>query len=289
LYFSSKGHLGFGGSDIFISHRLDDTWQNWSEPENLGPIVNNEHDQIFFQIEYDSKYAYYVNGTGDEADIFRIELPVMHLPEPVITITGKVLDKNTLLPISNANVSLQNSSGNFIEAEQETSNDGFYRFTLPIGAVYELNAKKDGYLSVEHEPMDLKAVYESDSIYKDILMSPIEEGERISLDNTYFDFDKATLRPESVPQLNKVVNFLKDNKKVMIQLDGHTCSIGKDDYNQKLSENRAKAVLIYLQENGIKSKRLSSAGFGESKPKESNENEIGRERNRRVEFVIIDL
>ena len=137
--------------------------------------------------------------------------------------------------------------------------------------------------------MDLHSVYESDSVYKDILMSPIEVGERISLDNIYFDFDKATLRNESAPQLNKVVQFLKDNRKIRIQLDGHTCSIGQADYNQKLSEDRAKAVLAYLLKNGIKEKRLSSAGFGESKPRENNENEAGREKNRRVEFVILEL
>ncbi|WP_394369449.1 OmpA family protein [Fulvivirga lutea] len=119
-------------------------------------------------------------------------------------------------------------------------------------------------------------------------MSPIEVGERISLDNIYFDFDNATLRPESAPQLNKVIKFLEDNKKIKIQLDGHTCSIGKDDYNQKLSEDRARAVLEYLVDNGIKDKRLSSFGFGETKPRETNEDESGREKNRRVEFVILE-
>ncbi len=289
LYFSSKGHLGFGGSDVFVSHRLDDTWKNWSEPENLGPIINNENDQIFFQLEYDSKYAYYVNGTGDYADIYRIELPVMHLPEPIITVHGRVLDRKTLKPLDQAHISLLNNTNNYIEAEITTEQDGYYSFALPIGAVYELNASREDYVSVEHEPMDLHSVYESDSLHKDILMSPIEVGERISLDNIYFDFDKATLRPESSPQLNKVVTFLKDNKKIKIQLDGHTCSIGKDDYNQKLSEDRARAVLEYLTENGIKEKRLSSFGFGETKPRETNDLEAGREKNRRVEFVILEL
>ncbi len=289
LYFSSKGHLGFGGSDIFVSHRMDDTWKNWSDPENLGPIINNEDDQIFFQLEYDSKYAYYVNGTGNDADIFRIELPVMHLPEPIITVFGQVLDKNTQQPLENTYVSLRNNSANILESEVNTEKDGYYSFALPIGAIYELNATKEGYISLEHEPMDLHSVYESDSLMKNILMTPIEVGERVSLDNIYFDFDKATLRPESSPQLNKVVAFLKDNKKIKIQLDGHTCSIGKDDYNQKLSEDRARAVLEYLTENGIKEKRLSSFGFGETKPRETNEKESGREKNRRVEFVILDL
>ncbi|QSE97749.1 OmpA family protein [Fulvivirga lutea] len=288
LYFSSKGHLGFGGSDIFVSHRLDDSWTNWSEPENLGPLINNGDDQIFFQLEYDSKYAYYVNGTGDDADIYRIELPAMHLPEPIVTVYGKVLDKNTLVPLDKADITLSNTTNHFIEAEVYTSEDGFYSFAIPIGAVYEINAEREGYISVEHEPMDMHSIYESDSVNKDILMSPIEVGERISLDNIYFDFDNATLRPESAPQLNKVIKFLEDNKKIKIQLDGHTCSIGKDDYNQKLSEDRARAVLEYLVDNGIKDKRLSSFGFGETKPRETNEDESGREKNRRVEFVILE-
>ena len=289
LYFSSKGHLGFGGSDIFVSHRLDDTWKNWSEPENLGPTVNDDRDQIFFQLEYDTKYAYYVNGTGVDADIYRIELPAMHLPEPILTVYGKVLDKNTLMPLDKADVTLHNNTDNYIQAEILTEEDGFYSFAIPIGAVYEVNAEREGYISIEHEPMDLNSIYESDSVYKDILMSPIEVGERISLDNIYFDFDKAILRPESEPQLNKVVKFLNDNKKIKIEVDGHTCSMGQEDYNQKLSEERAKAVLDYLVNKGIKEKRITSFGFGETKPIETNEYEAGRIKNRRVEFVILEM
>ncbi len=288
LYFSSKGHLGFGGSDIFVSHRLDDTWTNWSKPENLGPTLNDANDQIFFHLAYDSKYAYYTTGTGTDADIYRIELPAMYLPEPVVTLYGHVLNSNTLEPISNAELTLYNTGGNYIISQQTTLVDGFYSFVLPIGIVYEIDAKKENFVTVEHEPVDLFAVYESDSIKRDILLSPIEVGQRVSLNNIYFDFDKATLRSESKPQLDNVVEFLKENKKVKIELDGHTCSIGKEDYNQKLSEDRARAVLLYLLENGIKEKRLSSFGFGETKPIESNIQESGREKNRRVEFVILE-
>ncbi len=287
LYFSSKGHLGFGGSDVFISHRLDDTWTNWSDPENLGPTINNEHDQMFFHLEYDSKYAYYTEGIGHDADIFRIELPAMHLPEPVITLFGKVLDANSLQPIAGAEISLINSTANFIVSEQTTEEDGYYSFAMPISAIYELNVIKNNYITVDHEPIDLHAVYESDSVERDILLSPIEVGQRISLDNIYFDFDKASLRDESIPQLTKVVNFLNENRKITIQLDGHTCSMGQEDYNQKLSEERARAVLNYLVSQGIKEKRLSSFGFGETKPRESNDTPTEREKNRRVEFVIL--
>lgn len=287
MYFSSKGHLGFGGNDIFISHRLDDTWTNWSDPENLGPTVNDENDQMFFHLEYDSKYAYYTNGNGVDADIYRIELPAMHLPEPIITLYGRVLDINTKEPIEGADIDLINQTDNYIVTEQTTEKDGFYSLVMPIGAIFELNVVKENYITVEHEPIDLHSVYESDSIKRDIFLSPIEVGQRISLDNIYFDFDRATLREESAPQLDKVVSFLEDNKKVTIQLDGHTCSMGQEDYNQKLSEDRARAVLEYLVKNGIKSKRLSSFGFGETKPIESNDDEESRQKNRRVEFVIL--
>jgi OOP family OmpA-OmpF porin len=287
LYFSSKGHLGFGGTDIFISHRLDDTWTNWSDPENIGPTVNDENDQMFFHLEYDSKYAYYTNGTGSDADIYRIELPAMHLPEPIITLYGRVLNANTNEPIDGAKIDLINKTDNYIVTEQITEADGYYSLVMPIAAIFELNVVKENYITVEHEPIDLHSVYESDSIKRDIFLSPIEVGQRISLDNIYFEFDKATLKDESIPQLNKVVSFLEENKKITIQLDGHTCSIGQDDYNQKLSEDRARAVLDYLVKNGIKEKRLSSFGFGETSPRESNDTEEDREKNRRVEFVIL--
>ncbi|MDH5599307.1 MAG: OmpA family protein, partial [Cyclobacteriaceae bacterium] len=105
----------------------------------------------------------------------------------------------------------------------------------------------------------------------------------------YFGFNEATLKDESIPQLNLVFEFLLENPNVKIEMDGHTCSIGSDEYNQKLSEERALAVREYLINKGIKPKRITSVGHGEANPLATNETEDGRILNRRVEFVIKDM
>jgi len=288
LYFSSKGHLGFGGSDIFMSRRLDDTWTNWSEPENLGPLVNTENDEIFFHIAYNNRYAYYTQGNGVDADIYRFALPTFHLPLPVIKINGEVVNKNNGEPIEGAEITVKNLSDNTIESFQTSDSVGKVNMSIPSGYRYEISATAKGFVNVERNLLDFRDLYENDTINYKIEMTPIEIGERIALNNIYFDFDKASLRPESMSQLEKVYSFLEENKKVKIELDGHTCSIGLEDYNQKLSEARAQSVKDFLIEKGIKNKRLTSFGYGESNPIESNETTTGRELNRRVEFVIKD-
>lgn len=286
LYFSSKGHLGFGGSDIYVSKRLDDTWQNWSEPENLGPLVNTPNDEIFFHIAYNNRYAYYTQGNGIDADIYRFELPTFHLPLPIVKIEGYVVDKENEVPIEGAEVVFRNLSDNTIEAHQRSNSLGFIDLSIPSGYKYQISVEAEGFVNIEDLTLDFTDIYDNDTLSYRLEMTPVKIGQRIALDNIYFDFDKATLRPESQTQLNKIVVFLEKNDKVKIELDGHTCSIGKEDYNQLLSENRAMAVKKYLIDNGIKEKRLTSFGFGESKPRESNETSSGREQNRRVEFVI---
>ncbi len=286
LYFSSKGHLGFGGSDIYISKRLDDTWQNWSEPENLGSLVNTANDEIFFHIAYNNRYAYYNQGNGTDADIYRFELPTFHLPLPVIKIEGYVVDKENEVPIEGAEVTFRNLSDNLIEAKQLSDNRGIIDLAIPSGYKYQIEVQADGFVNIEDLTIDFTDIYDNDTVAYRLEMTPIKVGQRIALDNIYFDFDKATLRPESQTQLNKVVDFLETNNKIKIEVDGHTCSIGQDDYNQKLSENRALAVKQYLIDNGIKSNRVTSYGFGEKQPLQSNETSTGREQNRRVEFVI---
>ncbi|WP_185113953.1 OmpA family protein [Fulvivirga imtechensis] len=288
LYFSTKGHLGFGGSDVFVSRRIDDSWTKWTEPENLGPFINSPDDEIFFHLAYDTKYAYYTKGNGLDADIYRLELPLFHLPEPVVELNVTVLDKNTLEPIPHANLVIFDKNKNKEEWKQKSDGSGKFSFVIPNGTKYEISAQAENYLSIESHMVDLSVVYESDEIDYVIHMDPIEVGQRIPLDNIYFDFNKATLRTESIPQLDKIYSFLEENSKVKIQLDGHTCSMGSEDYNQKLSEERARSVMDYLLNKGIRSKQVNSAGFGESKPLASNETESGRVQNRRVEFVITD-
>ena len=389
LYFSSEGHLGYGGEDIFVSRRLDSTWTNWSEPENLGPSVNSLKDDLFFNLAPDYQYAYFTRGDMDNTDIYRMELPVFLLPEPLITFRGTVRDGRTMEPVPNALIQFRDirqhriisqlrgdkNSGKFqvvlptgtvyrifvyydslVSKEDEqlvtdyvyesdtvlrdillyptkdgkpvnlmgtlrgvvvngSTNEpignakivfkdiknnvkladittekgtGRYEATLPIGYLYNLSADAKGYISVENEVIDLSESFEGDTIKLDFQLFPTEVGTRIALDNIFFDFDKATLKRNSVVQLYQVFQFLDTNPRIKIELDGHTCSLGDADYNQKLSEDRALAVREYLVGRGIAEDRITSVGFGETKPLDDNTNSQGREKNRRVEFVILE-
>ena len=288
LYFSSKGRLGFGGSDIYITKRLDNSWTNWSEPENLGPTINSELDDMFFVLSTDHKYAYYTKGDGEDADIYYLQLPIYQLPEPVVRVNVKVINQQNLELVPFAKLKVLDHDISEVVFSQLGDSTGGFSIVLPNGRVYEIKAEADDFLSVDSHIIDLNPAYESDTLDYDLNLIPIEKGIRVPLSHIYFEFDKAKLKPESFPQLDRVFKFMAKNQKVEIQLDGHTCSIGAENYNQVLSEKRALAVKDYLVQKGIDSKRLLSLGFGETVPKAENTTEEGREINRRVEFVILN-
>ena len=126
-------------------------------------------------------------------------------------------------------------------------------------------------------------------VVKNIVLTPIEVGLTVRLKNIYFDFDKTTLKSESFVELNKVVDFLKQNSSVSIEISGHTDSKGSDTYNLNLSQGRSQSVVDYLVSQGIDSSRLQAQGYGESKPIDSNDTEAGRANNRRVEFTVLKI
>src|SRR5690606_7160443 len=124
-------------------------------------------------------------------------------------------------------------------------------------------------------------------VTKDIILQPIEVGVTVRLKNIYFDFDKTTLKNESFAELNKVVDFLKQNPSVEIEISGHTDNKGSDDYNEKLSQGRSEAVVSYIVSQGIDNYRLTAHGYGEAKPIDTNDSDEGRANNRRVEFTVM--
>ncbi|MDH5602689.1 MAG: OmpA family protein [Cyclobacteriaceae bacterium] len=288
LFFSSKGHLGYGNADVFISRRLDDTWTNWSEPENLGTAVNSKDDDLFFYLsESDTKYAYFTRGTGNDADTYRLLLPIFQLPEPVVILKGRVLNSDTKRPIGDARVSFKDLGKRVIvHREYSEPGTGRYMATLPLGKVYELYANALHYISIESQEVDLSAIFDPDTIVSDILLDPVEIGKIIGLDKIYFDVNRAQVRKESEKQLDLMVEFLRENPSIEIEIKGYADSTGTEEHNFKLSVARANSTKQYLTDKGIKPKRISTIGLGEAYPIETNETEEGRAKNRRVEFVI---
>jgi outer membrane protein OmpA-like peptidoglycan-associated protein len=147
-------------------------------------------------------------------------------------------------------------------------------------------AEQKGFYAVS-DNLDLKNLKDYREIRRDLLLTPVEQGATIRLNNIFFDFAESTLRAESQPELNRAAQFLRDNPSLIIEVAGHTDNVGADDANLQLSENRARAVMDYMIAQGIPPERMTAKGYGESNPIGRNSSEEGRQMNRRVEFTIV--
>ena len=295
LYFSSNGFSGYGGSDIYMSTRLDDTWTNWTEPKNMGPDINSKLDDLFFNIPASSEFAYYSRGiTEDNTDIFRVKLPVFNSPEPVIIVKGILIDSKTGKPIGAKIIYERLSDGKEVGIVYSNPETGEYEIHLPTGHIYGVRAEAEGHIS-SSQNLDLRNIAKGSTVqHKDITLDPIEIARiepdaTITLNNIFFAFNKATLKPESFPELDRIVDLMKKEKTMTVEISGHTDSTGPDDYNMWLLEWRANAVAKYLTQKSIKKNRVAVTFFGETKPTVSNDTKTGRDKNRRVEFKIIKM
>ena len=295
LYFCSKGFSGYGGSDIYVSRRLDDTWTRWSEPENLGPEINSPLEDLFFNIPASSEFAYYSRGVSEtNTDIFRVKLPIVKSPDPWVTVKGKIIDATTGKPIGAKIIYERLPDGKELGIAQSNPETGEYEIRLPGGHLYGVRAESQDKIS-ESQNLDLTNITSEQVIeHKDFNLDPIqvatvEENVSINLNNVFFDFDKAVLKPESFPELNRIVDLMNEKSGMQIEIAGHTDNTGPESYNLGLSERRAKAVVKYLTGKGIVQDRIATLFFGESKPAVPNANRESRSKNRRVEFKILKL
>jgi len=295
LYFSSNGFSGYGGNDVYVSKRLDDTWTNWTEPENMGPDINSKLDDLFFNIPSSSEFAYYSKGiTEDNTDIFRVKLPMFLSPEPIVIVKGKLIDAKTGKPIGARIIYEDLTTGKEVGIAHTNPETGEYEIHLPGGKNYGFRAEAEGHIS-ENQNLDLRD-FKKDGIIsdKDIMLAPIElatvePDATIVLNNIFFDFNKAVLKPESFPELNRIVDLMNQKSTMFVELAGHADATGPEKYNLVLSEQRAKAVGKYIAGKGIAKERIAVVFFGESKPIETNATPEGRKKNRRVEFKIVKL
>jgi outer membrane protein OmpA-like peptidoglycan-associated protein/tetratricopeptide (TPR) repeat protein len=320
LYFSSEGHKSMGGFDIFKTI-LDPKTKTWSTPENVGYPVNTADDDVFFVLSANGRHGYYMSLNADSygrRDLYRItflgdEKPMVQnnednliashtvpikeevkaqmvsIMEAQLTILkGIITDALTQKPLEATIEIVDNQMNQVIASFTSNSATGKYLVSLPAGKNYGIAVKKDGYL-FHSENFDIPKNAAFQQVDKDVELKNLTVGSKIVLKNIFFDFDKATLRPESTNELQRLTKLLNDVPTLKIEISGHTDSKGANDYNKTLSDNRAKAVVDNLIKAGISTNRLVFKGYGEEQPISTNETEEGRQLNRRTEFKVISM
>jgi outer membrane protein OmpA-like peptidoglycan-associated protein len=316
LYFSSRGHKGMGGHDIFRSALNENN--EWGEPINLGYPINTPDEDIYFVSSVDGIRAYYSSVREDGmgyTDIYVITVPEglqniestpiaskdpKDIPPIDVTRTDnknnivplkyvvKVIDAETKDPLD-ASVKLLGLKDNVIVASRKSST-GVTEFNIvsPSPKDYRLSAERDGYVFQNQTVKIEGASNQEKTLSRTIEMRRLAVGVSGVLRNIYFDFDKWTFKNESYNELNKLERMMQQNKNIKVEIAGHTDAIGTVAYNMFLSRKRAEAVKDFLTKKGIDSRRVKATGYGKSKPLASNDDEReGRELNRRVEFVVI--
>lgn len=289
LYFSSDREGGYGEYDVYYSKRLDSTWTNWSEPKNLGPEINTSGSEMYYTISAKGDYVYFSTSAYSygNLDICRIELSEEFKPKPVVLVKGRVFNLKTNEPIEAKVFYEILPEGKEAGIARSNPKSGEYKIVLPVGSEYGFRAEANGYYAI-NENFSTEDITEYTEIERNIGMYFIEKGERITLNNIFFDYDKSELKPESFPELNRLAAILKKFPDRKVEIAGHTDDQGGDAYNKQLSQARAQAVVEYLIKKGIKKEKIIAKGYGESKPVTNNNTEEGRAENRRVEFMFID-
>ena len=289
LYFSSQGHAGMGGLDIFVSKKQADG--NWGQAVNLGYPINTFNDENSLVVDANGKLAYFASereGGFGGLDIYQFELPENLRPEKITYVKGLTFNAKTKSPVD-ASIELID-----LETQQSVTNAysnhlGEFLVTLTSNHNYLVNVSKPGFLfysdnfSLKNKEADYNKPYQLQ-----IPLQPIDTGYTIELKNIFFDINKWELKAESKAEMEKIISFLKMNPTLNIEFGGHTDNTGDKGINKTLSTNRAKAVYDYvLQKGGITASRISYKGYADSKPKVPNDSPENKAINRRTELKII--
>jgi outer membrane protein OmpA-like peptidoglycan-associated protein/tetratricopeptide (TPR) repeat protein len=286
LYFTSSGHLGYGGSDLFLVKKEQN--KKWSKALNLGYPINTIETEGMLVIAADGKTAYYASDRSDSKggmDIYTFELRDEIRPARTLWVKGKVFDQKTSKGLPSA-IALTDLNTREVLSNVQTDESGHYLVTLPVGKDYAFNVNRKGYLFFS-ENFSLNQKTPDSTYHIDIPLQPIEANASIVLKNIFFDFNKYELKPESTVELDNLYALLRENPSVKIEIRGYTDNIGKAADNMTLSNNRAQAVVKYLVTKGIEPQRLSFKGYGATQPVADNKTEEGRAKNRRTEVRVV--
>jgi OmpA-OmpF porin, OOP family len=326
LYFSSDRKDGLGGTDIWRAKRSGRGWDKWDKPVNLGNVYNSDANEYSFTMSASGEYAYMTtkkNSVG-KGDIVRFNLkkeekvevtpsgtqtnsatdPVTAetdknkkdkkdeggIPpiEPVTMIKGKIIDRNGR-PVEAKIITQTLPDGEEFAVATSNPVTGEYQLILPRGVKYLIRVEGKDLIS-SSQNIDLTSQTEYKEVTgQDFTAINIANGIDIPLNNLFFKFGKSFIEEESYPELDRMIEYMNEYPSMVVEIKGHTDNIGTIEANQKLSQDRADAVKNYLVSKKIGIARVSSKGYGETKPIASNDTEEGRGKNRRVEFAIISV
>lgn len=287
MYFSSNGHSGMGGLDIFMSRMLPSG--DWDTPINLGFPINTYKDENSFQVTSNGKYAFFASeraGGMGGLDLYMFELYEGAQPTTVTYVHGVVSDKLSYKKLESHLELIDLETGKVVRESYSNAGNGEFLLCIPAGKDYALNVNKEGYL-FHSENFSLKNYTSIEPFELNIKLQKLRPGATIVLNNIFFETNKYDLKDASKAELNKLVALLQANAAVKVEIGGHTDNVGSEEANRLLSENRAKAVVEYLTKAGIAADRLSAKGYGETQPVADNETETGRAANRRTEFKVV--
>lgn len=298
LFFTSNGHPGVGGQDLF---RTQLTPQNtWQTPTNLGYPINTAGNETNLFIGLNGKTAYFSkqvinpdSGAGD-VDIYSFDLPADLQPTAATYLAATIIDASTKQPlVANIQVSpiTEDTPPNYFV----TNDEGYFLTVLPTGKDYAVTVDQEGYLFYSdrftltgdfnaEDPFEL--IIELQPVTDAVAAGGTEADGSVAFKNVLFATGSATLLPVSSQELDRLVDILQQSPNLKVEIAGHTDDIGEELDNQQLSEERAAAVSRYLQEQGVAMTRISIKGYGESRPVASNETEAGRAENRRTTFRL---
>lgn len=316
MYFSSQGHNSMGGYDIFVSYKKQG---QWTTPVNMGYPINTPYDDYFFAATANGKNAIIASnrpGGKGGLDLWKVtfwgppkqmlvdteDLLLASVSNPIADNTleasvevqkksltvfkGRTIDAITKKPVEATIEITDNSTGKIISTFTTNSATGKFLLSLNSGKNYGIAVKAEGYL-FHSENFDIPLYSDYNLVDKEIELKNIAVGSKIQLRNIFFATGSATLTPESNAELDRLVKLMKDVPKLKVEISGHTDNVGGESFNQKLSEDRAASVVTYLVSKGIAKDRLTSKGYGSSRPVATNNSAEGRQQNRRTEFEIL--
>lgn len=304
MYFASNRPESAGGYDIFFSIRVGE--RDWTPPRPLPAPINSCANDIYFH-PFSSEHTYLSSDRDGTFYVYQVKrsfsplpvaLPGVELAVPTSqrvlmpvgrpTLRGHIYDKQTGQPVVGEAILVDTITQKELYAARSSTTEPFRIFLPKEGGHYYLYVQAVGYIT-HVQRLELRNLPNDTVIDLSIPLLPIEMEATFALRNIYFDFNSDRLRPESIPELERLRRLLVENPNIRVRFSGHTDAIGSDTYNQKLSERRARAVYQWLKSAGIHPIQMEYIGYGKTRPVAPNTTEEGRALNRRIEMEVVGI